>query len=141
MSFRTVEVGPCEPADLPQLFGLALTAFGTVPGWSDQRVVETLIADMIFVAREGGRPVGYVALGRDEEGRLLVDQILVAPGHEQRGIGRRLLLAAEEFACAEGDPSLGIAVEEGNWAARSFYRRSGFVPIAPERFELRLPRH
>jgi ribosomal protein S18 acetylase RimI-like enzyme len=37
--------------------------------------------------------------------------------------------------------SLGIAVEEDNWIARAFYRRSGFVPVASERFELRLSRH
>jgi ribosomal protein S18 acetylase RimI-like enzyme len=140
MSLTAFEVGRCEPADLPQLFGLAFRAFGAVPEWDDRRVVETLMADVVFVARERGRPVGYVALGRDSDGQLLVEQILVAPGHEQRGIGRRLLATAEEFACAEGVASLGIAVEEGNWVARSFYRRSGFVPVAAERFELRLPR-
>jgi len=30
-------------------------------------------------------------------------------------------------------------VEEGNERARSFYRRSGFVPVEPELFELVLP--
>jgi ribosomal protein S18 acetylase RimI-like enzyme len=141
MSFAGFEVGRCGPADLPQLFALAFSAFGGRPEWDDRRVVETLIADVVFVARERGRPVGYVALGRDDDGQLLVEQILVAPGHEQRGIGRRLLATAEEFARAEGVASLGIAVEEDNWIARAFYRRSGFVPVASERFELRLSRH
>ena len=41
---------------------------------------------------------------------------------------------------AERARSLQIIVEEGNQTARSFYERSGFVPVEPELFELILPR-
>jgi len=46
---------------------------------------------------------------------------------------------AEGYAIAERARSLRIVVEETNRQARSFYRRSGFVPIEPELFELILP--
>ena len=95
--------------------------------------------NLIFVAREEGQPAGYVALGSEEGGAIVVEQLFVAPGHERRGIGHRLLAYAEGYAIAERARSLRIVVEESNEQARSFYRRSGFVPVEPELFELILP--
>jgi ribosomal protein S18 acetylase RimI-like enzyme len=134
-----VEVVPEVGADLPQLFALAKGTFASMPGWSDERVLEVLERDLIFVAREKGQPAGYVALRRDEGGAIVVEQLFVAPGHEARGIGHRLLAYAEGYAIAERARSLRIVVEETNRQARSFYTRSGFVPIEPELFERILP--
>ena len=136
----TVEIAPRTEADLPVLFGLAKGAFVDMPGWSDERVVEALRRDVTFVAREQGQPVGYVALRSKEGGAVVVEQLFVAPGHERRGIGHRLLAYAEGYAIAESARSLQIVVEESNRRAQSFYRRSGFVPVGPELLELVLPR-
>ena len=135
----TVEIVPRAEADLPQLFAFAKATFAGLPGWSDERVLEVLRRDVIFVARESGQPAGYVAMHREEGGSIVVEQLFVAPGHEQRGIGHRLLAYAEGYAIAKRARSLQIVVEEGNETARSFYRRSGFVPVEPELFELILP--
>jgi ribosomal protein S18 acetylase RimI-like enzyme len=135
----TVEIVPRAEADLPQLFALAKGTFGSLPGWSDERVLEVLSRDVVFVAREHGQLGGYVALCRQEGGLIVIEQLFVAPGHERRGIGHRLLGYAEGYAIAERARSLQIVVEEGNEKARSFYRRSGFVPVEPELFELILP--
>jgi ribosomal protein S18 acetylase RimI-like enzyme len=124
---------------LPQLFAFAQATFAGLPGWSDERVLEVLRRDVIFVAREHGQPAGYVAVHREEDGPMVVEQLFVAPGHEQRGIGHRLLAYAEGYAIAERARSLQIVVELGNETARSFYRRLGFVPVEPELFELILP--
>jgi ribosomal protein S18 acetylase RimI-like enzyme len=134
-----IEIGPGAEADLGQLFGLAKSAYADVPGWDDVRVLEVLTRDVVFVAREQGQVAGYVALRREIADKILVEQLFVAPGHERRGIGRRLLAYAEGYAIVEGATSLRIVVEEGNQTARSFYRRSGFVPIEVELFELVLP--
>jgi ribosomal protein S18 acetylase RimI-like enzyme len=136
----TVEIAPRTEADLPLLFGLAKGAFVDLPGWSDERVLEVLRRDVAFVAREQGQPAGYVALRVKENGAIVIEQLFVAPGHEGRGIGHRLLAYAEGYAIAERAHSLQIVVEEGNQRARSFYRRSGFVPVEPELLELVLPR-
>jgi ribosomal protein S18 acetylase RimI-like enzyme len=136
----TVEIAPRTEADLPLLFGLAKGAFVDLPGWSDERVLEVLRRDVTFVAREQGQPAGYVSLRRKENGAIVIEQLFVASGHERRGIGRRLLAHAEGYAIAERAQSLQIVVEEGNQRARSFYRRSGFVPVEPELLELVLPR-
>lgn len=119
-----------------------------MPGWSDERVLEVLEHDVIFVAREKGQPAGYekgqpagyVALRRDEGGVIVVEQLFVAPAHERRGIGHQLLAYAEGYAIADRARSLRIVVEDNNQQAQSFYRRSGFVPIEPELLELILPR-
>jgi ribosomal protein S18 acetylase RimI-like enzyme len=135
----TVEIVPRAESDLPQLFALARATFAGLPGWSDERVLEVLTRDVIFVAREHGQLGGYVALRREEAGPIVVEQLFVAPGHERRGIGHRLLAYAEGYAIAERARSLQIVVEEANVQARSFYRRSGFVPVEPELYELILP--
>ena len=135
-----IEIAPRVDADLPVLFGFAKATFGGLPGWSDERVLEVLNSDVIFVARENDQPAGYVALHSDEAGMMVVEQLFVVPGHERRGIGRRLLAYAEGYAIAERAQSLQVVVEESNQPARSFYKRSGFVPVESEVFELVLPR-
>ncbi len=140
MTATGIEVGDLQPREAELLFGLAKSAFETMPGWTDARVLSALEEDVVFVAREGGVQAGYVALARNPGGGLIIEQLLVAPGHEHRGVGRRLLAHAEGYAIAAGEPVLLIVAETDNHAARGFYRRAGFVPVARELFELVLPR-
>jgi ribosomal protein S18 acetylase RimI-like enzyme len=135
----TVEIVPRAETDLPQLFGFASGVFAGVPGWSDERVLEVLSRDVVFVARERGQLAGFVALCCEESGAIVIEQLFVAPGHERRGIGHSLLAYVEGYAIAERARSLQIVVERDNGPARSFYRRSGFVPVESELFELVLP--
>src|SRR6266436_539776 len=135
----TVEIVPRAGSDLGSLFGLAKGVFGELPGWSDARVAAVLANDVVFVAREEGLIAGYVALSRGTDRSVVVDQLVVAPGHERRGVGRSLLDCAEGYAIADEAVALRIVVEEGNALARDFYRRRGFVPLEDELFELVLP--
>lgn len=134
-----IEIRSAERDDLCELFALARAAFGTTSGWDDRRVVEILTHDLVFVASEEGQPAGYIALARDADGAIVVEQILVAPGHERRGVGRRLLAWAEGYAIWERSRSLRIVVERDNERARSFYTRAGFRPVGTEMPELTLP--
>jgi ribosomal protein S18 acetylase RimI-like enzyme len=136
-----VEIVPRSETDLPELFVSARAVFAELPGWSDERVLAVLRGDEVFVARERGQLAGFVALSREDGDAIVIEQLFVAPGHERRGIGRGLLAYAEGYAIAERARSLQIVVEEDNRLARSFYRRSGFVPVEEELelFELVLP--
>jgi ribosomal protein S18 acetylase RimI-like enzyme len=137
----SVEIAPSTPADLSELYSLAKDAFGDNPGWSDERIIEGLRRDVVFVARERTLAAGYVALRHEPATEtIVVEQILVASGHEQRGIGHSMLAYAEGYAIAAGAQSIRIVAEQGNWRARSFYRRLGFVPVESELLELVLPR-
>jgi ribosomal protein S18 acetylase RimI-like enzyme len=135
-----IEVVPRADADVPQLFALAQSVFADMPGWSDRRVLEVLGSDVVFVAHEDARPAGFVALRRELDEEIVIEQLFVAPGHEGHGVGHRLLAHAEGYAIAERARALRIAVEAGNWRARSFYRRCGFAAVEPELLELILPR-
>jgi GNAT superfamily N-acetyltransferase len=135
-----IEVGELQPAEAEVLFGLAKSAFETAPGWTDACVLDALAEDVVFVAREGGLQAGYVALRRNANEGFVIEQLLVVPGHERRGVGHRLLAYAEGYAIAQGAPSLLIVAEPDNHAARGFYLRCGFVPIGADLLELVLPR-
>jgi ribosomal protein S18 acetylase RimI-like enzyme len=135
----SVEVGRCPEAEVPHLFGLAKSVFAAAPGWSDDRVLEALADDLLFLARDEGDPAGYVALRREADGALVIDLLFVVPGHERRGVGHRLLDYAEGFAIAERAPALRIVVDNDNAVARDFYQRAGFVPVDAELFEPSLP--
>lgn len=50
----TVEIVSRAEADLPQLFALAKGALAGLPGWSDERILEALRRDVIFVDPEHG---------------------------------------------------------------------------------------
>ena len=56
---------------------------------------------MFFVAHDRRRTTGYVALHPEAGAAILVDHVLVAPGHEGRGIGHRLVSYAEGYAISE----------------------------------------
>jgi ribosomal protein S18 acetylase RimI-like enzyme len=140
-SGASIEIDELRPDEAELLFGLAKSAFETLPGWTDARVLDALAEDVVFVAREGGVHAGYVALSRNVDQGLVIEQLLVVPGHERRGIGHRLLAHAEGYACAQGVPSLLIVAEPDNLAARGFYLRSGFVPVGGDLLELVLPRY
>jgi ribosomal protein S18 acetylase RimI-like enzyme len=133
-----LEISPPGEEELGRLFGLAKCCFEAAAGWDDRRVLDALSRDVVFVAREDGELAGYIAL-RPERERVVVEQILVTPGHERHGIGHRLLEHAEGYAIATRARTLDIVVEVDNWRARSFYRRLGYVPVQTELFELTLP--
>jgi ribosomal protein S18 acetylase RimI-like enzyme len=135
-----VRIAPCPKAGRRELFALARTAFADRSGWDDLRVLDVLGRDRVFVARSRGVPAGYLALHREDGDRIVVDHLLVAGGHERQGVGHRLLEYAEAYGRVTRARVLCIAVEEDNRPARSFYRRSGFVPVASELFELELGR-
>jgi ribosomal protein S18 acetylase RimI-like enzyme len=125
---------------MQRLYAFARAAFADLPGWKDDRVLDVLNHDRLFVAREHEEPAGYVALHHDADtATIVVDQLFVAPGHEGRGIGHRLLAFAEGYAIAERAGALRVVAERDNWRAQSFYRRSGFVAVEHEMLELVLP--
>jgi ribosomal protein S18 acetylase RimI-like enzyme len=134
-----VVIGRCPEAEVPHLFGLAKSVFAGARGWSDARVLEALAHDLLFLAEEDGEPAGYVALRREPDGAIVVEQLFVVPGHERRGVGHRLLEYVEGYAIAERAPALRIVVEQDNVRARDFYQRAGFVPVDAELVERSIP--
>jgi ribosomal protein S18 acetylase RimI-like enzyme len=134
-----VEIAPLRESELAQLFGLANAVFASTSGWNDRRVLDVLMHDVVFVAHEQGEVGGYVALFVSPGEQVIAEQVFVAPGHEHRGIGHRLLAHAEGYAIAKRARTLCIVVEPDNWRARAFYSRLGFIPVQTDLVELVLP--
>jgi ribosomal protein S18 acetylase RimI-like enzyme len=133
-----IEVDAAATRNRPELFELARETFGALPEWDETRVVEALRDDLVFVAREHERLVGYLAL-RSEPETVLIEQILVAECAEPEHVGRRLIGHAEGFAIRERARKLCIVVESSNRPARNLYQDIGFVPVEDELLELVLP--
>jgi ribosomal protein S18 acetylase RimI-like enzyme len=89
----------------------------------------------VFVAEAEGALVGFVCvwgrvpqeeLDQDPRDAAYVSDLVVAERWRDRGIGRALLRRAEEYARAEGAPTLGIGVLAINTGAHALYRELGF---------------
>jgi ribosomal protein S18 acetylase RimI-like enzyme len=80
-----------------------------------------------FIAEMEGRVAGYARLffNRDQN-RLYVSSLYFLPEFEGRGMGGRLLEAAEGYATEKGLDELWIGVMVKNGRALDFYRKVEF---------------
>lgn len=95
----------------------------------------------VLVAADGVVLAGYVCiLNRVQSNDLddgdiefaLVADLLVRQDYRDRGLGRRLLQAAEDYARAHGVRWLRVSVMAANEAAGRLYSAAGFEPIYVE---------
>ena len=124
------------PADSPTLFSLArdfATSFIVERAAFDRAVAELLHMPDAFlaVAEEDGIVLGYV-LTFDHvtlyaNGRVAwVEEIAVAEAHRGRGVGRRLMKAAEAWAVSQEAKLIALATRR----AAGFYRALGYEESA-----------
>jgi GNAT superfamily N-acetyltransferase len=132
--YRKADIRPLRPDDEPLLFGLA-----SIDRGADERTLAVLERETVFVAEIEGTPAGYVALEREEQASVRVDQLFVSPEHEAEGVGRQLLDYAEGYAIYAGAAKLRVIVSAEDERAVRFYRGRGFVPAEPNLLELVLP--
>jgi ribosomal protein S18 acetylase RimI-like enzyme len=89
-------------------------------------------ARRVLLARDGDRVVGTVQLIVDtmpnQRHRAEVAKMLVHPDMRRRGIGRKLMLSAEEIARADQRTLLTLDTGVNN-SARTLYRSLGFVEV------------
>ncbi|HKU67944.1 MAG TPA: GNAT family N-acetyltransferase [Candidatus Baltobacteraceae bacterium] len=88
---------------------------------------------VLLVAEHRGKRAGFVLMldtMPDEVTRMpqgFVAYMAVEPSVRTRGIGSRLLAAAEDEARRRGLPYMGLMVTEENAAARALYERAGYL--------------
>jgi len=89
----------------------------------------------IFVAEEEGEVVGFVGvlasvlpeeLDEDPAPHAYISDLVVLPPQRRRGLGRALLVRAEDFARRSGATRLRVGVLAGNRPAARLYRSAGF---------------
>jgi GNAT superfamily N-acetyltransferase len=127
-----VELRPARPEEkdaLARLFVRAhddgMTYIPPVPEASLPRIADDLFEynDEVWLAEEGGRPLGFVAIRRSpNEGWEVVERLYVEPDEQNRGVGTALL----DQAKALRPDGLVLWVFQKNEGARRFYERHGF---------------
>lgn len=82
--------------------------------------------DGFHVAELDGAVVGTVVAGFDGR-RGWLNYLAVDPEHRGRGLGARLVHAAERHLAALGCPKVNLQVRHDNDAVVAFYERLGYV--------------
>jgi len=137
-----VEVRAAARGDIPQLLALVRRywEFEQIAGFTALRVelvLQRLLDDprlgAAWVAEAGGRLVGYLiavtVLSIEHSGLMAeIDEFFVLPEARSRGVGGRLLAAAEAALAARGCVRLQLQLGIGNDAARGFYQHHGYAP-------------
>jgi GNAT superfamily N-acetyltransferase len=135
----SVVARPATPADLPALLPLVrdlqLHEDLPAPGKEVEAALRGLLADgrlgRVLVVEEGGRILGYTALGYgyslEFHGRdAFVDELFVRDEARGHGLGSLLLDAAEMTCRADGIKALHLESGHGNPRATRLYGRRGF---------------
>lgn len=78
----------------------------------------------MLIVRDGERVIGSVMVGFDGH-RGWVYYVAVHPEARRSGLGRALMVAAEDWLVARDAPKLQLMVREGNEAATQFYEALG----------------
>jgi GNAT superfamily N-acetyltransferase len=73
---------------------------------------------LVTISTAQGRPV------------VLLEDVIVAPAHRRRGLGRALVSHVLDWARAQGLARITLLADRDNAAALAFYARLGFAPSA-----------
>lgn len=85
-------------------------------------------ASTVLIAVAAERVVGSVLVGHDGH-RGWIYYVATDPGHRERGVGRCIVSAAEDWLRSRGVSKVHLMVRESNAQVTGFYERLGFEPM------------
>ncbi|MET7644391.1 GNAT family N-acetyltransferase [Streptomyces sp. NPDC005426] len=98
--------------------------------WRERAAPVDAGLQQVWIARDGERIAGTIGLARtplpNARHRAEVGKLMVRPSAQGRGLGRRLLEAAERSAAEDGVTLLILDTESGSLAER-LYRSAGWT--------------
>ncbi|HXJ32745.1 MAG TPA: GNAT family acetyltransferase [Candidatus Eisenbacteria bacterium] len=122
-------VRPFRPADREALERLWAEVFpDDPPRNAPELVIDRKLKvqpELLLVAEDEGTLVGAVIAGYDGA-RGWLHHLAVAPGRRRRGVGTRLVRAAEDGLRGLGCPKVNLQVRATNRDVVAFYRRAGY---------------
>jgi GNAT superfamily N-acetyltransferase len=131
---RTIEIVPFEPT---QAEGFAALVSDTLRefGFEHDSELDSDLDDPVgtyvalWIALAGGEVVGSVALRDLGGGAYKLKRMYLRSEHRGRGLGRRLLATALDWARANDARVVRLDTAEGMVAARRLYESAGFVQL------------
>lgn len=124
-----VVVRAFRDADEPTVTTLWDRVFGKQTGRNEPaRVVEQkrkVQPELFLVAELAGDVVGTTLAG-DDGHRGWIHLVAVSPDHQERGVGRVLVLEAARLLRERGVPKVNLQVRGDNDGVVTFYERLGF---------------
>ncbi len=82
-------------------------------------------ASTVLACTERNELLGTAMVGHDGH-RGWVYYLAVAPGHQQQGVGRRLMEACEEWVRNRGIGKIQVMIRHSNTNVLGFYQRLGY---------------
>jgi len=143
---RAADVGAM--VDLLSLLFKQEADFAPSPA-KQRRALELILAQpsmgRLFVLTRANKVLGMVSLlftiSTAEGGKAAwLEDLVVRAEHRGRGLGTRLLRAAEDWARRQGITRITLLTDADNRGARGLYVRHGFVPSAMQPLRLHLAR-
>lgn len=127
-AFRSIRLEALSNA--PESFASSLEDWQDLP---DAEWRRRLVENSVFVAEDGLKPVGIMALARQRAKRMVhratIQMVYVSSTSRGRGIAEALLDALVAFARERGVLQLELQVSAENDVAIRLYRRQGFAEI------------
>jgi ribosomal protein S18 acetylase RimI-like enzyme len=123
----SVVVRPFDPSDIGGLYALAPVGHRALVDRTVRRHRRN--DNLILVALKSGKVVGQVWLEtqrRRREGVAILWALRVAPEWRRRGIGHRLIFAAERAAIQLGFARMALGVTDENHELVGMYERRGY---------------
>jgi GNAT superfamily N-acetyltransferase len=118
---------PLLPKDAKQWWNPSGEKLDTVPAYVVDGGVGVGVVGFVYLALPG--TAFEAEYGR---GSPVVDDIYVLPQHQGKGLGKKLLAAAERYAAHCGYSRISLACLKVNGAAREFYEGAGWTIGATE---------
>lgn len=122
-----MSIRPATPADLAAILALEQSA-PTAAHWStDQhRAALSHPSRLALIAEENSQPLGFL-VARAIDAEWEIENIVVAPHAQRRGLGTQLLNEFFNLARTRHAQAIFLEVRESNLPARRFYEKHGFA--------------
>ena len=129
MSLTTLSIAPIEDADVTAVIALWQRCGLTRP-WNDPDADIALARrgpnSTVLIGRDGGAIVATAMVGHDGH-RGWVYYVAVDPDTRQKGYGRVIMDAAEDWLRGRGIEKLQLMVRPDNAQVQAFYQKLGYL--------------
>jgi len=123
-----IQFRPFHPDDTEQTVAL-WQACGLTRPWNDPRKdIERKLQEepeLFIVAESDGQLLGSVMAGYDGH-RGWIYYLSVLPAYQSQGVGKSLVLQAEQQLLAKGCPKIQLMIRSDNSSVQAFYSALGY---------------